>query len=161
MTRFQGFLFALSTAMPFIQSHAADNMKFSGTLIEPPICTINHGNKIDVDFKTMGIRKVDGVNNLMTIDYELHCESNASTTWDMTLEIIATATDYDVAAIKTDVTYLGIRILENDKPFELNKPISISADKPVILKAVPVKKPGFNLEPKPFSATATLLAVYQ
>lgn len=161
MKYLKGLLFFLSIIMPISKNQAADNMKFSGTLIEPPTCTVNHGNKIDVDFKQMGIRKVDGVNNLMTIDYELHCESNASTTWDMTLEIIGIATDYDIAAIKTDVTYLGVRILENDKPFELNKPISISADKPVILKAVLVKKPGFKLEPKPFSATATLLAVYQ
>ncbi|CAI0697350.1 fimbrial protein [Serratia quinivorans] len=140
---------------------AAENMKLYGTLVEPPPCTINDGGMVDVDFgNRVGVKKVDGVNYLQPINYQITCDPNANS-WNMTLEIVGASTNYDKAAVVTDATDLGIQILQNGQPFELNKPIAIRLASKPKLEAVPVKRPGAQLKEGPFEATATLLAVYQ
>ncbi|MBH1931207.1 fimbrial protein [Serratia rubidaea] len=139
---------------------AADNLLFRGTLIEPLPCEINNGGKVDVDFKEVGVNKVNGVNYEKTMDYKITCGPNA-TGRDMTLTLIGLQTDYDSAAVKTTVQNLGIRVLQNGTPLTLNKAININPADPPKLTAVPVKKPGTVLEKGDFSATATLQAKYQ
>lgn len=41
-------------------AQAADNLKFHGTLISPPNCTISNGNTIEVEFGDVLINKIDG-----------------------------------------------------------------------------------------------------
>ncbi|WP_447872338.1 fimbrial protein [Serratia fonticola] len=141
---------------------AAENMRLYGTLVEPPACTINNGSDIDVNFgNRVGVKKVDGVNYLQPMNYQITCDPNANG-WAMTLEIVGTPADYDRAAVVvTDVTDLAIQIKQNGVPFELNKPIPISLTSPPRLEAVPVKRLGATLTEGPFEATATLKAVYQ
>ncbi len=140
---------------------AADDMTFRGTLIEPPACSINNGEDIDVDFgERVGIKKVNGVNYLQPVSYRITCEPSASK-WNMTLTVIGTQAAYDKAAVRTDVTDLGIRLIQNGKPFELNLPIPVNPASPPKLEAVPVQRPGATLEEGKFVATATLQAVYQ
>lgn len=140
---------------------AADEMTFRGTLIEPPACSINSGEDIDVDFgERVGIKKVNGVNYLQSVSYRISCDPSASP-WNMTLAVIGTQTAYDKAAVRTDVTDLGIRLIQNGKPFELNLPIPVNPASPPTLEAVPVQRPGALLAEGKFVATATLQAVYQ
>ncbi|HHQ4313911.1 TPA: fimbrial protein [Serratia fonticola] len=141
---------------------AAENMRLYGTLVEPPVCTINNGSEIDVDFgNRVGVKKVDGVHYLQPMNYRITCDPN-SNAWAMTLEIVGTPADYDRAAVVvTGVNDLAIQIKQNGVPFELNKPIPISLTNPPQLEAVPVKRPGATLTEGPFEATATLKAVYQ
>lgn len=137
------------------------NMELFGTLIEPQVCTIKDGGSVDVNFgDRVGVKKVNGVNYLQPMDYQITCSSNADA-GDMTLEIIGTPADYDKAAVTTDVTDLAIQIKQNGIPFELNKPIPISLTHPPTLEAVPVKRVGAMLKPRPFEATATLKVAYQ
>lgn len=159
MTTYSRLFLACGTLVSNV--YASENMRFFGSMIEPPPCTINDGGNVDVDFlDRVGVKKVDGVNYLKPINYQITCDPNVGA-WNMTLEIVGVPADYDNAALKTDVTNLGVRILQNGQPFELNKPISIRlADKPT-LEAVPVKQPGAILNEGPFVATATLLAAYQ
>ncbi|MGE6469010.1 fimbrial protein [Serratia proteamaculans] len=156
-----GLLLLLVSSGVAVNVSAAENMRLYGTLVEPPPCTINDGGNVEVDFgNRVGVKKVDGVNYLQPINYTISCDPNANA-WNMTLEIIGVPTDYDKAAVNADVTDLGIHILQNGQPFELNKPIPIRlANKPK-LEAVPVKRPGAILKEGPFVATATLLATYQ
>lgn len=142
-------------------AYAADNMLFYGSLTEPPPCSINDGDYVDVDFgNQVGVNKVDGVNYLRPVNYQINCDQNTDA-GNMTLEIIGVRTDYDNAALRTNVADLGIKIFQNDYPFEINKPIQISLANKPILKAVPVKRPGSMLSERSFEATATLLAAYQ
>ncbi|HBH7557856.1 fimbrial protein [Serratia rubidaea] len=142
---------------------AAENMKFLGTLVEPPACTINNGGNIDVDFgNRVGVKKVDGVNYLQPMNYQITCDPNANANaWRMTLEIAGKAATYDKAGVVTNVTDLAIQIRQNGVPFELNKPIAINLTNPPQLEAVPVKRAGSTLKEGAFEATATLKAVYQ
>ncbi|WP_413507992.1 fimbrial protein [Serratia proteamaculans] len=161
MTTYAGLVLLLASGALTGNAYAAENMRFYGTLVEPPPCTINDGGNVDVNFgDRVGVTKVDGVNYLQAVNYQISCEANADA-WNMTLEIIGVPTDYDSAALMANVTDLGIKILQNGQPFELNKPIPIRlANKPK-LEAVPVKRPGATLREGAFEATATLLAVYQ
>ena len=165
MKRYSGWalllLLLLAGAVLSAPGQAAENMKLFGTLIEPPACTINDGGNVDVDFGTrVGVKKVDGVNYLQPMNYQITCDPNANA-WDMTLEIVGIPADYDKAAVISDVADLAIRITQNGVPFEMNTPIPIRLGSPPRLEAVPVKRPGAELTEGPFEATATLRAVYQ
>lgn len=151
-----GLLLAVSSPL-----FAADNMLFRGTLIESPPCTINDGGMVDVDFgERVGVNKVDGVNYLKTMDYRITCEPGA-TGLDMALTLSGVQTGYDAAAVQTDLPDLGIRVLQNGKPFTINTPLSVDPKSPPTLEAVPVKTPGATLTEGAFVATATLKAEYQ
>ncbi|WP_258090194.1 fimbrial protein [Serratia liquefaciens] len=161
MKRYSGTALVLLCGVLSAAAQAADNMKLHGTLVEPPACTINNGADVDVDFgNRVGVKKVDGVNYLQPMNYQITCDPNANA-WAMTLEIVGVRADYDSAAVVTGVTDLAIQIKQNGVPFELNKPIPIVLTNPPRLEAVPVKRPGAMLTEGPFEATATLKAVYQ
>lgn len=158
MKRYGGIFLLMILGGP---AAAADNMRFFGTLIEPPPCTINDGGKVDVDFgDRVGVSKVDGVNYRKPVNYRINCGSNAGA-WNMTLTVIGTAADYDAAALASNVDDLAIRLLQNGQRFILNQPLPIKLNAVPTLEAVPVKRPGATLKEGAFEATATLLAVYQ
>ncbi|ATM74932.1 putative minor fimbrial subunit StfF [Serratia fonticola] len=158
MARYSSVLLLMALGGPAL---AADNMYFSGMLIEPPPCTINDGGEVDVDFgNRVGVSKVDGVNYLQPVNYRITCSPGAGI-WSMTLEVVGTPADYDEAAIKSNVDDLAIRLMQNGQRFMLNKPLAIKLNAPPTLDAVPVKRPGATLKEGAFEATATLLAVYQ
>lgn len=151
-----GLLLVLSRPL-----YAADNMRFSGVLIEPPSCKINEGEVVEVDFEErVGVTKVDGVHYMKKLDYLITCEKWASGL-DLTLTLSGKKTLYDDAAIQTNVDDLGIRILKNGEPFNINSSIVVDPKSPPTLQAVPVKTPGASLKKGPFMATATLKVEYQ
>lgn len=136
-------------------------MRFSGTLLEPPPCSINDGGEVDVDFgNRVGVTKVDGINYLQPVNYRISCDAGPGA-WNMTLEVVGIPADYDEAAIQSNMDDLAVRLLQNGKRFNLNKPIPIKLNAPPTLEVVPVKRPGATLKEGTFEATATLLAVYQ
>lgn len=148
-------LWSVSTA-----TRAAD-MKFHGTLNAPPPCTINNGNQVDVDFgATVGINNINGVNYLKPVNYTITCEKGAPDSSVM-LTFSGTATDFDTSAVQTNVTGLGIRVLESGSPVTFDKPVPVNPVSPPVLQAVPVKAENAALKEGDFEATATLRADYQ
>ncbi|RYM47675.1 fimbrial protein [Serratia proteamaculans] len=142
-------------------AQAYPNMMFFGTLNAPPPCTINNGEQVDVDFgDRVGVNKVDGQNYIQTVNYRISCEPGASGL-AMGLKVTGSPTGFDAAALQTNITDLGLRLLQNGQAFTLNKRIDIDATNPPVLQAVPVKKPGVELKAGVFAVTATLLADYQ
>jgi type 1 fimbria pilin len=140
---------------------AVDNVQFRGTLIEPAPCKISDGELIDVDFgDRVGVNKVDGVNYQQPLNYRITCEPGSSGL-DMMLTLSGQATSYDTAAVRTNITDLGIRVLQNSTPFTLNQPLKIDSKNPPKLEAVPVKTPGSTLKGGAFVATANLQVSYQ
>lgn len=141
-------------------SAASANLTFSGTLNEPPPCTIDAGNTIEVDFGDVGIKRVDGVQYRKGVGYTINCGTD-TLPWALKLSVNGTATTFDGSAVQTSVPALGIRVFQNNLPFSLNTPLDISLSSPPVLEVVPVKQPGATLAPARFSAVATLLAEYQ
>ena len=139
---------------------ASANLSFIGTLVEPPLCTINNGNTLTIDFKEVGVNKVDGVNYRLPMNYTITC-AGSTLPWEMILSVKGTATSFESSAVQTSVTDLGVQLLQNGQPFKLNTPIVINPASPPALEAVPVKRPGTTLKSGGFNAAATLLAEYQ
>lgn len=141
-------------------SGASANVTFSGTLNEPPPCTIDAGNTIEVDFGDVGVKRVDGVKYRRGLAYTISC-GPATLPWELKLSVNGTPTAFDGAAVQTNVPTLGIRIYQNNVPFPLNTPLDITLPSPPVLEVVPVKQPGVTLAPARFAAVATLLAEYE
>ena len=140
---------------------AAGDVAFRGTLIEPPPCTINSGNNITVDFgQKVGIKKIDGANYMQDINYSLVCEPNTQS-WVLKLKLTGNRTTFDNAAVQTNISDLGIKILRDGQPFTLGSELTITPLSRPQLKAVPVQKPGVLLTEGPFEAAVTLQADYQ
>lgn len=135
-------------------------MTFHGTLIEPPACTIEGGDLIDVNFgEQVGINKVDGKNYRRGFPHKITCEGTGN--WALTLSLKGERADFDDHALATDRTDLGIRVYQNDKPFTPNSTLNIDISAPPTLEAVPVKNIGATLTKGTFEAWATLQADYQ
>jgi type 1 fimbria pilin len=141
-------------------SGASANVTFSGTLNEPPPCTIDAGNTIEVDFGDVGVKRVDGVRYRKGIGYAINCGTD-TLPWQLKLSVNGTATTFDDSAVQTNVPALGIRLFQNNLPFPLNTPLDITLSSPPTLEVVPVQQPGATLAPARFTAVATLLAEYQ
>ncbi len=139
---------------------ASANVTFSGTLNEPPPCTIDSGRNIEVDFGDVGTKRVDGVKYRRAVGYTINC-GTSPLPWLLKLSINGTATTFDGSALQTTAPDLGIRLLQNNVPFLLNTPLDITITAPPTLEVVPVKRPGAVLAPARFTAVATLLAEYQ
>jgi type 1 fimbria pilin len=140
---------------------ANDNMSFHGTLNEPPPCTINSGNEVDVSFGKVGVNKVDGQNYIQTLNYQITCEDNLIG-WALNLSWTGNTTDFDSAAVQTDVNDLGVRLLQSGNAFLEGSSIPVSnQNSPPLLQVVPVKRGGATLTEGHFSATATLQVEYQ
>ncbi|TQI82242.1 type 1 fimbria pilin [Serratia fonticola] len=150
----------LSGYLPAL-SAAGGDMEFRGTLLEPPPCTINSGNNIIVDFGLkVGIKKVDGVNYMQDINYDLVCEPNIHS-WVLKLKLTGNNTSFDNAAVQTNINGLGIKILRDGQPFVLGSEITTTPTSKPQLKAVPIQQPGVLLTEGAFEAAATLQADYQ
>ncbi|MGY4638429.1 fimbrial protein [Pseudomonas sp. TE24901] len=139
---------------------ALANLTFSGTLNEPPPCTIDAGNTIEIDFGDVGVKRVDGVKYRKSVPYIINCGSD-TLPWVLKLTVNGTPTAFDGAAVQTNVPALGIRVFQNNVPFPLNTPMNITLSTPPTLDVVPVKQAGATLAPIRFAAVATLLAEYQ
>ncbi|WP_372242303.1 fimbrial protein [Serratia marcescens] len=138
------------------------DMTFRGTLIEPPPCTINDGERVDVDFgERVGINKVDGVNYRQIMNYQITCDNAGSGSWALTLSLTGAAAGFDEQALQTNKTDLGIRVYQNDKPFTPGSTLVIDISNPPRLEAVPVKREGATLTEGAFESWATLRADYQ
>jgi type 1 fimbria pilin len=155
--------------LPEISLAAGTNsseLTLKGTLIVPPQCTLNSGQKIDVAFPEMGISDVDGVNNIQNVNYNLVCDSTGTDDWVLGLTLVGEATSFDSAALQAQVTGstsrdLGIKLKLGDDDFTLNTRMEINADNYPVMTAVPVKNPGSTLPEGAFTSTATLVADYE
>lgn len=138
------------------------SMMLRGTLVEPPPCTINDGNRADVNFgERVGINKVDGVNYRQRLNYQITCQGAGSGNGVLMLSLSGGAAGFDKQALQTDKANLGIRIYQNDKPFTPNSMLKIDLANPPRLEVVPVKRAGATLTEEAFEAWATLRAEYQ
>lgn len=158
--RLSSLAFLLLMQAGVVRAAATVDMLFYGKLNAPPVCTVNHGQQVDVDFgERVGVNKVDGRNYLKTVSYDLICEPGGNGL-ALGLTLSGPVSSFDKAALQTNITDLAIRILLNDQPLELNKRINIAINNLPDLQAVPVKKLGAELKSGAFSVAATLLVDY-
>ena len=158
--RFKQRFALLTVSMLGFCTNAMGNLTFSGTLVEPPPCTINSGSTIAVDFGEISVKNVDGVKHRKGLNYTITCTAS-TLPWGLNLMVTGTATSFDSSAVQSSVPNLGIKVLRNNLAFVLNTKHSISLSSPPVLEVVPVKMPGSTLLEGDFTATAVLLAFYE
>ncbi|CAI1018820.1 Minor fimbrial protein prsF precursor [Serratia proteamaculans] len=153
----------LTAGMTPVQAKDGEaDMTFHGTLIEPPPCTINDGNQVEVDFgDRVGINKVDGENYRQQLNYQITCDKALGGNWALTLSLSGSAAGFDNDALLTNKSGLGIRVYQGDKPFTPNSSVKINLANPPRLDAVPIKQTGATLTEGVFEAWATLRADYE
>lgn len=139
---------------------ADENMKFHGTLVDFPSCTINDNQPINVEFGNVGINKIDGVNYEKDIDYKISCDGT-DTKDQLYLSITGQAASFNAADLNTSVDGLAIEIKQNSEAYTLAQQLPVNLDSPPKLSAVPVKNAEATLATGEFSASATLQAFYQ
>ncbi|WPU21981.1 fimbrial protein [Cedecea neteri] len=153
-----GLGFGTALAVQATQVGDSHAVSFHGTLKKKP-CHISGDRDIEVHFGNVGSNKVNGQKYMQPVPYTLTCdEINAS--WTLMLSVKGTVAGFESSALKTNVNGLGIRILQNGKPMEINKAMAIANARPPVLQAVPVQQSGVTLPEQDFSATATLMAEY-
>lgn len=151
----------LSTALPVFADQIGDSRRvtFHGTLKKKP-CHISNDRDINVHFGKVGTKKVDGLRYMQTVPYSVSCDE-IEPAWVLTLTVKGIPVGFEKTALKTNANGLGIRMLQNGIPLEINKPLPINyADLPN-LQAVPVQQEGVPLPEKDFNVTATLMAEFQ
>lgn len=151
---------ALATVLP-VTAQAADNMSFHGTLVAPP-CTINNGQIIDVFFGTnLGVNKIDGNNYKQPVNYSVDCDAGYSVNNLAIVVDTAAPAAFDTAAVMTNKTGLGIRILVDGVAVTFAERIPLTnPTSPPKIEAVPVQDPSVTLNEGAFEATMTLRADY-
>lgn len=147
----------------FISQFAcADNLTFHGKLINPPACTINNGETLEVSFGSVIIDNIDGVNYLTEVPWTLTCDSSfRDDSLMFTLSYLGTPTPYSSSALTTSMPGLGIELQQNGVAFPPGTSLTINESALPTLKAVPVKQPGKEPAEGDFEAYATLQVDYQ
>lgn len=140
--------------------HAADNLTFSGTLVDPS-CEVNGGETIEIDFGDVSIDRIDGNNYKHLLGLNITCEG---TRWDQSVSLTytfsGTPTDFNPAAVATDVDGLGVEIRQNDIAFNLGSVLDVNELSPPTLEVVPVKRKGVNLSERAFEAWVGITVEY-
>ncbi|CAI1948977.1 MULTISPECIES: fimbrial protein [Serratia] len=153
-------LAVLAGGMP---ATAAENMRFYGTLISPPPCTINNGQMIEVNFgDDLLTTKVDGVNYSRPINYTLDCTVAGNKAVRMMIQ--GTASSFDNSVLATaERTGLAIAVKPEavDQVLPINSWMRLTTQSAPKLRAVPVRASWMELTPGAFTAGATLLVDYQ
>jgi len=130
-----------------------------GILLEAPPCTINNNQPIDVNFgDNLNISKIDGNNFIKPVDYSVTCNGSSN---EMTLSIEGNATDFDAAALQTNMGDLGVELQHDGSKVNIGEAMSFTYPTLPALQAVPVKRTGATLAPGEFSAGATLMVNLQ
>ena len=140
--------------IPLFFSAQAAELGLRGTLVVVS-CTINNDKPLDVSFgDAVGVNKVDGERYRQPLKVAIVCSRPPGEL--LHLKFMGTATDFDPSAVITEVNDLGIRLLKNETPVELNTSLPLDNDKLLEFSAVPVKRPNSQLTGGKFTGQVTL-----
>lgn len=149
------------TAILLSGSAQADNMRFSGTLIEPPPCVINNSQPIEVNFgNDVMTSRVDGTSyKKMPITYQLNCTGNATNALRMQIE--GSAAGFNNQWLNGNKANFAIALLNNGAALGVNRWFNFTYPTVPVLEAVPAKNPAGGLTGGIFVVTATMKIDYR
>ncbi|MBW7981602.1 fimbrial protein [Enterobacillus tribolii] len=147
-------------------SRAADGgttqLTISGNIVEPD-CVINDNQQIVVNFGEVLTTRIDGSNYETPINYTLSCPQLIRNTLKINLK--GTAASFNSGLFVTDVSGLGIRVLDASKavitPNTGAVNFTYAANNPPALYAIPVAQANVTLPNGAFNGSATMVFSYQ
>lgn len=136
------------------------NYSFTGTMVLTTPCSVNNDQPVTVTFGNVGISKIDSGRYVKDMHYAINC-GGATSTNRITLIINATPEPWNAKAMVTSVDGLGVQIIKDGVPVDLNSSIDVSDPmNPPALQLMLVKDPAAMLTEQDFTATGTLIAEY-
>ncbi|CAI0906165.1 fimbrial protein [Serratia proteamaculans] len=150
-----------ATGMSLSGSVQAENMRFFGTLIEPPPCVINGDKPIEVNFgNDVMTSRVDGTSyKKMPVPYTLNCTGTATNALRMQIE--GTAAGFNNQWLNGNKTNFAIALLKDGAAQGVNRWFNFTYPAVPVLEAVPAKNPAGALTGGTFNATATMKIDYR
>lgn len=149
------------TPLSLQAKEASVKINFSGTLIEPPPCTIVSANPIEINFTDeVMTTRVNGLNYMKDINYELNCTEAVSNSLKLKISGVGSSFDSKVLATRSKPD-LGIQFYREGASLNLNEWFNFSYPQKPRLLAAPTKRNGSVLTAGGFTATATLHVDYQ
>lgn len=162
--RYAGLLSLLLSAGITCADENKNNLLLTGTLVEPPACTLNGGNTVEVSFgEQIGIKKVEQGIYRQSVDLGLDCESS-DLGWQLTLMWTGNAAGFDSenATIRSEEQAgLGVKMYAGAQPLELNTVLKVNSNTLPDLEAVLVQQEGSELDEGSFKARGTFRIEYQ
>lgn len=153
-----GLLAALSGYGAFAADQGT-RVSITATVVAPPPCEINDGRTIDVDFGKVGVNRIDGSRYMQRLSYSVHCEF-LDPARQLKMKIVGTGAAFDANVLHTSINGLGIKLLADGKPFNLNSALNIDYTTLPALDAVPVKSASATLTEGKFTSGATMQIDY-
>lgn len=142
------------------QARAETEVNFMGTLQEAPLCTLNNGQPIEVDFGDgVMINRIDGIEYKKAIDLKIDCSQAVSQAHK--LRIRGTAANFGTGLLAGNQTGFAFAFSHNDTALPLDEWIKFTAPQVPSLSVVPVKQAGANLTGGAFRTLASLVVEYQ
>lgn len=138
----------------------ATEVRFSGTVVDPPSCTLNNNEVIEVQFGTVGIRQADGRQVVKPLNYNLKC-SGSDGGKSLKMQLAGTQ-GFAADVLATSIDGLGVRFYRNGEAVTLKEWCSLP--KPasgLVLTASPIADPQAKPAAGDFQASATLLVAFQ
>ncbi|WP_105652067.1 fimbrial protein, partial [Cronobacter dublinensis] len=140
-------------------THAVEVM-LSNATISLPVCDLNGGNPIDIDFgSAIAVTDVTSEKIERTIDYKITCSYD---NYGLKIKILGVGASFNNDFLRTNINELGIKfkVDEMDYPLNTNFNFTSAAAKPV-LKAILTQQAGSHLPTGDFTASATMRVEYQ
>ncbi|CFQ54536.1 fimbrial protein [Yersinia aleksiciae] len=158
MMTFIGATTLLSSSAWALNKVAAVNITVS--IFAAPPCVINSNSTINVDFgDDLLTSRIDGVNYMKPISYNLDCTTAASNTLKMSIKGDGAA--LDASYLQTSNNGLGIKLMRSGQALPLNSTFNFTYPTIPVLQAVPIKQTSAALATGLFTASATMVVEYQ
>jgi type 1 fimbria pilin len=125
-------------------------------IIQPPSCTINNGQAVEVNFgDQIPVADINGVNFQQTVPSALDCQGYITST---RLKVQGIGSAFDTDVLKTSFDQLGIAFrTQGGTALPLETWLDVNLPTQPVIYAVPVKDPAAELPAGPFTGTATLV----
>lgn len=138
----------------------ADEVGFTGTLIEQPPCVINDGQLITVDFgNEVMTTRIDGKNYAESVNFSLDCSAAVGNA-PLKLRVAGTKAGF-AEALDGGIPGLGIALTLDDRPLKPNDWQTFASTVKPEITAVPVKDAAVTLDGGSFRVLASLEMEYQ
>ncbi len=136
-------------------------IKITGTVIATAACNFGSDETVAVEFGDVYINQISGDFYKKPVPYTLTCQGDSAGK-TISMQWVANAAAFDSQLTTTDVSGLGIKLLQNNSQVSPNAWFTIDANSPPSLDVVLVKQSGASFSSgQEFNASATLKVAYQ